>query len=228
MINLFGVMIFIHFFNFYLVIGDTGDVLALKSLLLIDPSGVPIATYPEDLENDSEMSIFSGIVLSLVKFGRSSKFGEVREIRIGDDVYLVKVINDSVLLAIFDSNGDENYWLLDALNNALSSMLRYVRDEEGVVKNYEISVFKNIFKKFYEKYDNIMAKISKISEIYNALKDKDGEKILQMIGDIVFPEMDVYEKDNKIYFKDVKIGDIDRINDLFDKALSYLLEKKEH
>ncbi|MGQ4892053.1 MAG: hypothetical protein ACP6IP_06145 [Candidatus Njordarchaeia archaeon] len=192
----------------------------LKRLMLVDGSGVLIANYPET--NENEMNVFSGILASLASFSEQMNLGELNSLDIGGDHYIVRKINGSMLIAVFDKEARHIDWFIEILTNALKATLNYVRDEEGVIKKHEYSAFKNVLMKFYNEYEKVNLKYSELNLAYLEAKKVMGSKAFDLLDTILNSSVEIKESEDGLEMEDIKILDIDQLYDLLDYSLREL------
>ena len=192
----------------------------LKGLMLIDQSGVLIASYPDIDEN--EMNVFSGVITSLASLSEQMNLGSLNSLEIGENRYMIRKINGSILIAIFDRHADHVEWFTEVLANALSSTLSFVREEEGLIKRHEYSVFKNVLMKFYNEFERVNSKYIELNETYAKAKENVGSKALDLLSKILAPNADVKENKKGLILSDVVISDLDQLYDLIDFSLREL------
>ena len=196
------------------------NMATLKGLMLIDQSGVLIANYPDI--NENEMSVFSGVIMSLASLSEQMNIGPLRSLEIGENRYMIKKINGSLLIAIFDRQAEHIEWFTEVLANALRATLNFVREEEGLIKKHEYSAFKNVLMKFYNEFERVHSKYIELAETYVKAKENMGPKALDLLNRILTPNADVKENGKGLELIDVTISDIDQLYDIIDFSLREL------
>lgn len=198
--------------------------MGLDLLLLVDSSGLAITRYPTQSNTEENFQLFSALLTSLSKSTKDLGFGELKYLVIGKKKYIIKEVGENFLIAVFDEDEDIESWFFDLIHNSIKSVLNYARDEEGLIKDYEANLFRNVLKNFYQKYNELKEQYDLFKKTLEEIYKQKGEEVLEVANTISLPELEIWEEGNNIIIKNIRTGDIQRFKEILEKAISVIKE----
>ncbi len=192
-------------------------------IAITDPSGVPIAIYPKENVAETEFSIFTGVVKSLDNLVKGIEGESVNYIELGTKIYRIDRIGEYLVITKLNEkpSGDVE-WFFELLLNSLNLTLKYVKEEDGLVESHESNLFSNILRKFYEKYNELVDLYGQFKEEYSQFVEKKKNGSLDIVRNLLEPELELETDEDNVKLKRVRTGDIERFIEILKTALNYM------
>ena len=192
-------------------------------IAITDPSGVPIAIYPKETIAETEFSIFTGVVKSLDNLVKGIEGESVNYIELGTKIYRIDRIGEYLVITKLNEKPSKDVeWFFELLLNSLNLTLKYVKEEDGLVESHESNLFSNILRKFYEKYNELVNLYGQFKEEYSQFIEKKKNGSLDIVRNLLEPELELETDNDNIKLKRVRTGDIERFIEILKTALNYM------
>ena len=194
--------------------------MALESLIVVDRSGLPIASYPEELTTDT--SVFSGLLTSLTSATEQLGIGSVETLKIGGKVYVVKSFNKVIIITILGKQSNVAKWYIDVLYKALGKILDLMYYEEGSVDDTVHNTFKNILSNFYEVYPLVEEAYEELEKVFKVAHRIFGKKTFELLNSVLTPFAKAIESNGELELEIMELDDPKRFAELLEKAAVFL------
>lgn len=195
-------------------------VLTIESILVVDKSGLPIASYPEEVTTDR--SVFSGLITGLSNATEQLGIGSVENLKIGGKNYLVKNFDKIFIIIVLSEETNVARWYSDIISRALNKITELVAIEEGNISENVYESFRRVLRRFYESYATVESNYKELERVFDIAYKLIGKKTFELLNSVFLPFIEAKEGNSNLDIVIKELDDPEKFAELLIKGAEYL------